>query len=112
MMPPLEGFMTIPMAVDLRFHKWDDILAMKQPDPEMKTTTVFWHFARGMALAATARSAKPKPSTKVLPSLSRTLRPDVIFAMPINNKAKDIMKIAEDVLGAKIAMAKKDNALR
>ena len=22
-MPPLEGFMTIPMAVDVRFHKWD-----------------------------------------------------------------------------------------
>ena len=36
--------------------------------------------------------------------------PDVVFAMPVNNKAKDIMKIAKDVLGAKIAMAKKDNA--
>jgi len=31
--------------------------------------------------------------------------------MPFNNKAKDIMKIAKDVLGAKIAMAKKDNAV-
>jgi hypothetical protein len=30
--------------------------------------------------------------------------------MPIDNKAKDIMKIAEDVLGAKVAVAKKDNA--
>jgi len=30
--------------------------------------------------------------------------------MPINNKAKDIMKIAEDVLGAKIAVAKKDDS--
>ena len=30
--------------------------------------------------------------------------------MPINNKAKDILKIAEYVLGAKIAMAKKENA--
>jgi hypothetical protein len=35
--------------------------------------------------------------------------PDVIFQMPINNKAKDIMKIATDVLEAKIAVAKKDN---
>src|SRR5437899_3755267 len=50
-MPPLEGFMTIPMAVDVRFHKWDTILAMKQPDASMQITTVFWHFARGMALA-------------------------------------------------------------
>jgi hypothetical protein len=30
--------------------------------------------------------------------------------MPINNKAKDIMKIAKDVLGAKIAVVKKDNS--
>ena len=44
-MPPLEGFMTIPMAVDVRFHQWNDILAMPQPDPAMKTTTGFWHFA-------------------------------------------------------------------
>ncbi len=34
----------------------------------------------------------------------------LIFAMPINNKTKDILKIAEDVLGAKIALARKDNA--
>ena len=30
--------------------------------------------------------------------------------MPVNNKAKDVLKIATDVLDAKIAMAKKDNA--
>ena len=30
--------------------------------------------------------------------------------MPVNNKAKDVLKIARDVLGAKIALAKKDNA--
>ena len=33
-----------------------------------------------------------------------------IFAMPVNNKTKDILKIARDVLGAKIALAKKDNS--
>jgi len=35
---------------------------------------------------------------------------DVVFAMPVDNKAKDVLKIATDVLGAKIAWAKKDNA--
>ena len=55
-MPPLEGFMTIPMAVDVRFHKWDDILKMPQPSADMKITTVFWHFARGMALAAKGKA--------------------------------------------------------
>ena len=51
-MPPLEGFVTIPIAVNVRFHKWDPILKMPKPSPEMKTETVFWHFAHGMALAA------------------------------------------------------------
>src|ERR1700694_2285315 len=55
-MPPLEGFMTIPMAVDVRFHKWDAILATKAPAAEMKATTGFWHFARGMALAGKGRN--------------------------------------------------------
>src|SRR5258708_1457440 len=50
-MPPLEGFMTIPMAVELRFHHWNDILKKPAPDPSLKTATVFWHFGRGLALA-------------------------------------------------------------
>ena len=53
--PPLEGFTTIPTAVEVRFHHWDEILKMPQPDPAMKTTTIFWHFARGMALASTGK---------------------------------------------------------
>jgi tetratricopeptide (TPR) repeat protein len=107
-MPPIEGFMTVPMAVDIRFHRWDDILRMKQPDPEMKTTTVFWHFARGMALAAKGKVSEAEAEYKNVADAEKATPPDVVFTMPVNNKAKDIMKIAEDVLGAKIAMAKKD----
>ena len=110
MMPPLEGFMTIPIAVEIRFHKWDDILKMPAPDPEMKTTTVFYHFARGMALASTGKISEAEAEYKIVSDAEKATPEDVIFAMPVNNKAKDIMKIAEDVLGAKIAVAKKDNS--
>ncbi len=108
-MPPLEGFMTMPMAVDVRFHKWSDILAMPQPDPAMKITTGFWHFARGMALAGTGRLSEAEAEYKIVAEAEQNTPPDMVFAMPINNKAKDIMKISENVLGAKIAMARKDN---
>jgi tetratricopeptide (TPR) repeat protein len=110
MMPPLEGFMTIPMAVDVRFHQWDDILAMKQPDPDMKITSGFWHFARGMALAGKGRVEEAEAEYKIVSDAEAATPPDAVFAMPIYNKTKDILKIAEDVLGAKIAMARKDNA--
>jgi tetratricopeptide (TPR) repeat protein len=109
-MPPLEGFMTIPMAVDVRFHKWDGILAMKAPAAEMKTTSGFWHFARGMALAGKGRISEAEAEYKIVAEAEKATPPDEIFQMPINNKTKDILKIAENVLGAQVAIAKNDNA--
>src|ERR1700704_4556097 len=110
MMPPLEGFMTVPLAVGMRFHRWNDILQTPQPDPAMKTTTVFWPFARGMALAGTGKVSDAEAEYKIVSDAEEATPPDVIFAMPVNNKAKDIMKVAKDVLGAEIALAKKDKA--
>src|SRR6476660_433216 len=109
-MPPLEGFMTIPIAVDVRFHKWDEIVKMPKPDPEMKIMTVFWHFARGMALAAKGKVNEAEAEYQVVSDAEKNTPEDVVFAMPVNNKAKDVLKIARDVLGAKIALAKKDKA--
>ena len=107
-MPPLEGFMTIPIAVDVRFHKWDSILAMKQPAPEMKITTVFWHFARGMAFAGKGKVSEAEAEYNIVSEAEKATPEDIPFAMPVNNKAKDVLKIAEGVLGAKIAQAKND----
>jgi len=109
-MPPLEGFMTIPMAVAVRFHKWDEILAMKAPDPAMKTAGGFWHFARGMALAGKGKTAEAEAEYRIVADAEKATPPDVVFTMPINNKTKDILKIAEGVLGAQVALSKKDNA--
>jgi len=109
-MPPLEGFMTIPMAVEVRFHHWNEILKMPAPDPAMKATTVFWHFGRGLGLAGTGKIADAEAEYKIVAEAEAATPPDVIFQMPINNKTKDILKIAENVLGAKIALAKKDTA--
>jgi len=109
-MPPLEGFMTIPIAVDVRFHKWDEILKMPKPNPEMKTTTAFWHFARGMALASKGKIAEAEAEQRSVSEAEANTPEDMIFAMPVNNKAKDVLMIARDVLSAKIALAKKDNA--
>ena len=109
-MPPLEGFMTIPASVELRFGKWEQILKMPQPDPAMKGTTVFWHFARGMALAGTAKPDEAEAEYKIVAEAEKQTPPDVVFSMPINNKLKDILKIAEDVLAAKIAVARHKNA--
>jgi tetratricopeptide (TPR) repeat protein len=109
-MPPLEGFMTVPMAVEIRFQKWDQILNMPQPDPSMQSATVFWHFARGLALAGKGKIAAAEAEYKIVSAAEAATPADSLFQMPINNKTKDILKIAENVLGAKIALVKHDSA--
>jgi tetratricopeptide (TPR) repeat protein len=107
-MPPLGGFMTVPLAVEVRFHKWNEILKTPQPDPAMQTATVFWHFARGLALASTGKLDEAEAEHKIVAEAEEKTPPEAIFQMPINNKTKDILKIAESVLGAKISLAKND----
>jgi len=107
-MPPLEGFMTVPLAVEVRFHKWNEILKAPQPDPAMQTATVFWHFARGLALVATGKLEEAEAEHNFVAEAEEKTSPDAIFQMPINNKTKDILKIAENVLGAKISLARND----
>ena len=109
-MPPLEAFMTIPVAVNVRFQKWDDIMKMPQPSADMKVTIAYWHFARGMALAGTGKVSDAETEYKSLAAVRDATPQDAIFSMPFNNRTKDILAIASNVLGAKIAMAKKDNA--
>ena len=109
-MPPLEGFMTIPLAVDIRFHQWDSILKAPKPDPSMQASTGFWHFARGLALAATGKLDDAQAEYAFMDQAVKATPDDAIFQMPINNKTKDILTIARDVLGAKIALGKKDTA--
>lgn len=107
-MPPVEGYMTVPMAVEARFHKWNEILKLPQPNPWMEATTVFWHFARGLALAAAGKIPDAEAERAFVVEAEAKTPPDAIFLMPVNNKTKDILKIAENVLGAKISLAKND----
>ena len=109
-MPPLEAFMTIPMAVNVRFQKWDEILKTPQPASDRPVTTTYWHFARGMALAGTGKAAEAEKELNALSAIADATPADAIFSMPFNNKTKDILKIATNVLGAKIDLAKKNNA--
>src|SRR5713226_3276946 len=49
-----------------------------------------------------------KRNTKSLRKRKKKTPPDAVFQMPVNNKTKDILKIAENVLGAKISLMKND----
>jgi tetratricopeptide (TPR) repeat protein len=107
-MPPLESWMTVPLAVEVRFHKWNEILKTPQPDAAMQLETAFWHFARGMALAATEKLDEADAEYQMVKEAEEKTPADAIFSMPFNNKTKNILTIAENILGAKISLKKDD----
>jgi tetratricopeptide (TPR) repeat protein len=109
-MPPLEAFLAVPLAVELRFERWKDVLSTPKPDPSLKVVNALWTYGHGLALASTSKVKEAEADHKALLAIEQATPPDAIFAMPFNNKTKDILKIAVNVLGARIATAKNDTA--
>jgi len=107
-MPMLEGFLTIPTAVQLRFDRWNDVLKTPKPDASLPVATTFWHYAQGVALAETGKPDQAEKERQTVEAAWNATPADAIFAPPFNNKTKDILRIANDVLTAKIAMARND----
>ena len=107
-MPMLEGFVAIPIAVQVRFERWSDILKMPQPDANLKIVTTFWHYARGMAFAGSGKLDEAEKEHAIIAATREATPADAIFSPPWNNKTKDILQIADDVLAAKIALGRKD----
>jgi len=61
-----------------------------------------------MALVGKGKLSEAEAEQKFVNDAADHMPPDVVFAMPVNNKAKDILTIAKNVLAAKIAVAKRD----
>ncbi len=50
-----DFFAAAPMLTLVRFGRWDDLLREPAPRPEWRLAVGLWHYARGLALAATER---------------------------------------------------------
>jgi tetratricopeptide (TPR) repeat protein len=106
-MPQLESFSTVQSAVFGRFDRWDDILKLPPPSANLKIANSMWHFARGVAFAATGKLASAEMEHRAVTDALESTAPDETFAMS-PNKTRDILTIASDVMAAKLAMARNE----
>jgi tetratricopeptide (TPR) repeat protein len=104
--PMLEGFMTTSTLMLVRFRRWDDILKLPQADPSRHATSAVQHFARGMAYAATGKTENASNELKALVEARKAVPAEASFGL---NSAASILQIAEDVLSARVFVAKHDN---
>jgi hypothetical protein len=104
-MPMLEAFMSTATLTLVRFRKWDDILKSSEPDRAMAVTNALWHYARGMAYAATNQIERAEAEMKVFTTAAKAIPAETPFGL---NRAASVLAIAENVLGARVALARND----
>lgn len=106
MMPMLEMFSPYPIVTLVRFRKWDEIMKYPAPGADMRITGGFLNFARGMALANTAKTDDARKELVGLREKIKAIPPDTGFG---NGTAHGVLKVAEDLLAGEIALAQNDN---
>ncbi len=100
--PELEAFLPTLEQVLVAFRKWDDILALPQPEEKFHLHTGIWRYARGMAFAAKKQETEAQNELNALVKLRESLPSDAGFG-PFN-KAADIFTICEKQIGARLAV--------
>ena len=101
--PAVENFKPTLTYTQLRFGKWDDVLATPAPDKELHFATAIWHYARARAFAAKGDLKQAKVE---FPKIETSFSADdakrfAEFAVP----GEQLVKIAANVAAADIALA-------
>ena len=105
LVPMVDYFGVTPTLILVRFHRWADVLKLPTPDRRLPTSNALWHFARGSAFAETGKISESEAELGSLAAAVRSIPADTLYSL---NSASSVLNISENVLSARIALAKGD----
>jgi len=105
MAPPMEFWSPTLYYAMVRFGKWDDLLKEPAPDPELRFTTGIWHFARGLAFAATKQPDRAAAERDSVMAIAAAIPPDAVVSF---NSSRGLLTIASNQLGGELAAGRGD----
>jgi len=103
--PMLETFVATPTFIDLFFSRWDVILKTPSPPQGAPTARGLWHYARGVALAAMARTDEAEKERQVVIAIRRELPEETMFGCTQLSPARGVLEVAANALEARISSA-------
>ena len=105
MFPFVESIIVGPINVLLRFHRYDDILALPEPAADKPLRAAWRHYARGIALARTGKIDEAVKERAALTTAKAGIPKDQVWGG--NGLAMDkAMELAALTLDARIASAR------
>src|SRR5262249_41640882 len=90
-MQMMEVFAIAPDLVLTRFGKWDQILALPQPDATLGVSSVSWHLARGLAYAHTGEIQQAEAEHEKIMQIGPTIPETAMFGML--NPASNVLPV-------------------
>jgi tetratricopeptide (TPR) repeat protein len=105
-MQMLEGFVTYPLAVELRFGRWKAILDAPAPRSDWELATAFWHYARAMAQAGQGSRRRTRDAQRAFEAARAAVPAESRYL--INNTAADLLAVAAATLEARLAALRRD----
>lgn len=101
-MPGVDAVLAMPILMQARFGRWDEVLRAPEPSKDFPFVAAMRHYARGLALASTGKPADAKVELEAVAAAVKATPED---ARQLQNSAKALLAIAEDVLAGRIAAA-------
>ena len=106
-MPMVQPLMALPWFVMLRFHRWDDALALPDPGEKLVVARTLWHFVRAAASAGNMDFRNAKLERDRFNVDSASIPKDMPWGV---NTARPVLALAAAELSARIADARGDLA--
>jgi len=111
-MPMLEGIGASTYFTQVRFERWDPVLAEPAPEARLKYLTAIRHWARGNAYLAKGALREAETEWRALEAIRAKMPPDVLSTQV--NKGANLLDVASNHLAGMIAAERKkwDEAVR
>ena len=96
----MEALAQAPLLVQLRFHRWDEILKAPAPDQKLLLSRAFWRYSRALALAANGKGNEAAEEQRAFEAVRKEVPAK---ALPGNNTTDKVLGVAAAVLEARLA---------
>jgi tetratricopeptide (TPR) repeat protein len=103
-MQMLEGFRLYPLMVDLRFHRWGEIIEARAPIAARELEHAFWRYARAMAYAGQGDVRRAEAEQGRFERERGSVSEESQYLL--NNSSADVLALASATLDAQIAEAR------
>ncbi|WP_246373151.1 hypothetical protein [Marilutibacter spongiae] len=103
----MQQFVVAPLMTQVRFGRWDDILATSAAPAEAPYPTAIWHFARGMARVRTGALEEARIELEALRAIAADPAMAALVLWDING-ADRVLAVAEAMLRGELALAAGD----